>query len=276
MISTALSPTLTLNNGVAIPRFGLGVFRSGSGGATHAAVRAALAVGYRHLDTAHIYRNEDEVGAALRESGVPRDEVFVTTKLWNDDHGYDSTLRACEASLGALGLDHLDLYLLHWPVPGKRLDSWRALERLLREGRCRAIGVSNFMVHHLNELVAASEIVPAVNQFELHPFLQQREVVARCQALGIAVEAYSPLAKGKRLDDPRLAAIARDAGLTPAQALLVWSIQKGYVVIPKSANPARIRENAEALGHTLDEALMARLDALEEGLRTAWNPAEVP
>lgn len=276
MSRSALTSSIPLNNGVTIPRFGLGVFRTGQGGATKSAVLAALAAGYRHIDTAHIYRNEEEVGAALRESGIPRSEVFITTKLWNDDQGYDSALRAFDKSLRALGLTELDLYLLHWPVPGKRLEAWRALERLLREGRCRAIGVSNFMVRHLDELCAASEIVPAVNQIGLHPFLQQREVVARAQALGIVVEAYSPLAKGQRLGDARLAAIAAEAGLTPAQTLLVWSIQKGYVVIPKSANPARIRENASALDHRLDEALMARLDGLEEGLRTAWDPADVP
>jgi diketogulonate reductase-like aldo/keto reductase len=268
------SPVRTLHNGVSIPLLGLGVFRAG--GATREAVLAALAAGYRHVDTARIYRNEADVGAALRESGLPRRDVFVTTKLWNDDQGEEATLRACEASLMDLGLDYVDLYLVHWPVPERRRASWRSMERLLREGRCRAIGVSNYMVRHLDELVRDGGVVPAVNQIELHPFLQQRAVVARCEALGIAVEAYSPLTKGRRLDDPRLAEIARELGRSSAQVLLRWSLQKGYVVVAKSANAERIRENAEALGLQLDDGQMARLDALEEGLHTAWDPTDVP
>jgi diketogulonate reductase-like aldo/keto reductase len=271
-----ITDTLPLSHGGPIPRRGRGVFRSGAGAGTRDAVLAALRAGYRHVDTARIYRNEREVGEALRASGVPRAEVFVTTKLWNDDQGYDSTLRALESSLKDLGLDHVDLYLMHWPVPGKRRDSWRAMEQLHREGRCRAIGVSNFMPRHLDDLIEVAEVRPAVNQIELHPFLQQRDAVARSSELGIVVEAYSPFAKGRRLEDPRLSDIARSAGRSPAQVLVRWSLQKGYVVLPKSATPERIAANANVFDFALTAEAMAKLDALEEGFRSAWDPSVVP
>jgi diketogulonate reductase-like aldo/keto reductase len=267
---------LVLAGGIAVPRLALGVFRAGAGTATRDAVLAALRVGYRHIDTAAVYGNEAEVGEAIRESGIPRDEVFVTTKLWNDDHGYDATLRACDRSLAALGLDYLDLYLVHFPVPGNRLATWRAMEALQKAGRTRAIGVSNFMPRHLDELLAGAEIAPAINQIEIHPFLQQRAVVERCRAANIAVAAYSPLTKGRRLADPALAAIAQRVNRTPAQVLLRWSLQKGFVVVAKSAAPARIEENRSALDFALDATTMRELDALEDGTRTAWDPTDVP
>jgi diketogulonate reductase-like aldo/keto reductase len=270
------SDTVTLNNGVRIPRLGLGVYQSGSGRATEDAVGWALEAGYRHVDTAAMYRNEAEVGAALRRAfdagQVRREDVFVTTKLWNSDHGYDEALRAFDASLDRLGLDRLDLFLLHWPVPERRLHSWRALERIVGEGRCRAIGVSNFMVPHLEELLGAAAIPPAVNQIELHPWCQQRDVVAWCRAHEVAVVAYSPLTKGTRLKDPRLAAVAREAGRTPAQILLRWSLQCDFVTIPKSAKRERIRENAALFDFALDAAQMATLDGLNEERHVTWDP----
>jgi len=270
------SDAVILNNRVSIPRLGLGVYQSGRGRATENAVSWALEAGYRHVDTAAMYANETEVGAALKRAfaagGVRRDEVFVTTKLWNSDHGYDEALRAFDASHRRLGLDQIDLFLLHWPVPDRRLQSWRALERVLGEGRCRAIGVSNYMVHHLEELLRRAKIAPAVNQIELHPWCQQRDVVAFCQAHDIAVVAYSPLTKGAKLGDPRLATLARAARRTPAQVLLRWSLQKGFVTIPKSAKRERIVENATIFDFSLSPEQMTTLDGFNEERHVTWDP----
>ena len=271
-----LTATVRLNNGVEIPRIGLGVYQSGRGAETRDAVREALRIGYRHVDTARIYGNEQDVGFAVRESGLPRSEVFVTTKLWNDDQGYESALRAFEASLKRLGLEYVDLYLLHWPVKRKRLESWRALERLLADGKVRSIGVSNFMVHHLDELLASAKIVPAVNQIELSPFLQQREVCAACEKNGIAVEAYSPLTRGSRLRHPVIVQIAQRIERSPAQVLLRWGLQRGFIILPKSTHAERIAENAAVFDFALLREDMSRLDALEEGLVTGWDPRTAP
>jgi diketogulonate reductase-like aldo/keto reductase len=273
-MSDVTTATLPLNSGAQIPQVGLGVWQTPAGATARQAVLAALEVGYRHVDTARIYGNEADVGAAVRSGAVPREQVFVTTKLWNDDHGYDKALRAFDASLKRLGLDYVDLYLLHWPVGGKRLDSWRALERLYDEKRARAIGVSNFLVPHLKELLGAAKHVPAVNQIELTPFLQRRDTVALCREHGIVVEAYSPLTHGERLDHPVLADVARRVGRSVAQVLLRWSLQHGNVVLPKSTKPERIAENARVFDFALDERAMAALDALEEGLVTGWDPEE--
>lgn len=272
----AFAASLPLRTGTNIPRVGLGVFRAPRGEVTRAAVAAALALGYRHIDTARIYANEADVGAAIRDSGVPREEVFVTTKLWNDDQGTDTALRAFDASLARLGLDYVDLYLLHWPVPRRRLESWRALETLFADGRARAIGVSNFMVPHLRELIDAAAVPPAVNQIEISPFLQQRDVRAFCMRQNIVVEAYSPLTKGIRLGHPVVLSVAREAGRTPAQVLLRWGLQHGLVVLPKSTRPERIAENFALFDFELPAAAMARLDALEEGLSTGWDPRGQP
>jgi methylglyoxal/glyoxal reductase len=271
---------IALNNGISIPRLGLGVYQSGRGRATENAVSWALEVGYRHVDTAAMYGNETEVGAALKRAFatglVRREEVFVTTKLWNSDHGYDEALRAFDASHRRLGLDQIDLFLLHWPVPQRRLHSWRALERILGEGRCRAIGVSNFMVHHLEEILSRAKVLPAVNQIELHPWCQQREVVAFCNAHGIAVVAYSPLTKGMKLDDPGLTAMAREVQRTPAQVLLRWSLQRGFVTIPKSAKKERIIENAAIFDFSLGAEQMARLDSFNQEHHVTWDPRSEP
>ncbi len=262
---------LPLHSGGAIPQVGLGVWQMGRSIAREA-VLSALRAGYRHVDTARIYGNEKEVGEAVRASGVPRDEIFVTTKLWNDDQGYDSALRAFDGSLSRLGLDYVDLYLIHWPVQHKRRDSWRALEAIKKSGRARAIGVSNFLVTHLKELLSEASEKPSVNQIEVHPFLQHRDTRAFCKKHDIVVEAYSPLVRGGRLDDPRIGRVAKQVGKTPAQVLLRWSIQHGMVTLPKSVNPTRQKENAAIFDFELDPNAMADLDALEEGYASGWDP----
>jgi methylglyoxal/glyoxal reductase len=272
--ATLSSATLALNTGKAIPQVGLGVWQSPKGADTREAVQAALRLGYRHIDTARIYGNEGDVGVAVREGGVPRDQVFVTTKLWNNEQGYDSALRAFDASVERLGLDYIDLYLLHWPVAGKRKDSWRALERLFEEKRARAIGVSNFLVPHLEELLQGAKVVPAIDQIELHPFLQQRDTRAFCRDHGIVVEAYSPLTHGLRLNHPAVVEIAKRLGKSTAQVLLRWGIQHGLVILPKSTKEERIKENGALFDFELDASAMASLDALEEGLATCWDPRD--
>src|SRR6266571_2116400 len=209
MAKLNIQSTVKLNNDVRMPILGLGVYQSPPGRVTRNAVNFALRVGYRHVDTARIYGNEADVGEAVRESGVPRGDLFVTTKLWNSDQGYDSTLRACEASLKRLGLDYLDLYLIHFPVPESRNESWNAMETLLKEGKCRAIGVSNFTIRHLEELLGEHEVAPAVNQIEFHPFLYQKELLEYCQSKRIQVEAYSPLVRGERFKHPRVSSLAK-------------------------------------------------------------------
>lgn len=271
-----LSSTVTLRSGVAMPRLGLGVWQTAPGPETRAAVTAALRAGYRLVDTARTYRNEEDVGAAVRESGVPRGEVFVTTKLWNSDHGYDATLRACDESLRRLGLDQLDLYLIHWPVERLRHDSWRAMERILADGKARSIGVSNYTVRHLEELLSRAKTPPDVNQVELSPFLNQQALLAFCAKAGIQVEAYGPLVRGHKMDHPVVKRVAEAHRRTPAQVLIRWSLQHGLVTIPKSAREERIRENADVFGWELAPADMAALDALDEGYRTSWDPTDAP
>ncbi len=277
-MTTRSSPTqtVTLSNGVEMPTVGLGVFRARRGDEARAAVREALALGYRHIDTAAVYGNETDVGAAVRESGVPREQVFVTTKLWNSDQGYDNALRAFDVSQQRLGLDRVDLYLLHWPVHGLRLESWRALERLYEEGRVRAIGVSNFMTPHLDELLKSCHVAPMVDQVEASPFLQQRSLRELCSGRGIVVEAYSPLTKGLRLGHATVRSVAEALGKTPAQILIRWAIERGMVPLPKSVTPARMAENFAVYDWSLGEAALAALDALEEGLVTGWDPRSAP
>ncbi|SEE16473.1 aldo/keto reductase [Streptomyces sp. TLI_105] len=269
-------PTVTLNNGVEIPQLGFGVFQVPDDETT-AAVTAALEAGYRSIDTAAIYGNETGVGRALAASGLPREELFVTTKLWNADQGYDSTLRAFDASLAKLGLDHVDLYLIHWPAPARDLyrDSWRALERLAEEGRVRAAGVSNFQPAHLRRLMDGTALTPAVNQVELHPGLQQTELRAFHAEHGIATEAWSPLAQGAVLGDPAVAAIAARYDKSPAQVVIRWHLQLGNVVIPKSVTPARIRENFDVFDFALTDEEMRAVAALDRDLRTGPHPDEL-
>jgi diketogulonate reductase-like aldo/keto reductase len=272
----SIDTKVRLNNGVEMPVFGLGTYLAGRGRETRKAVLIALKAGYRLLDTASSYGNERDVGLAVRESGIPREEIFVTTKLWNSDHGYASAIMAFEASLERLGLSHVDLYLIHWPVQGLRSESWTALEELLRRGKCKAIGVSNYMEWHLKELLAESSVVPAVNQVEFHPYLYQKELSEFCMSKGIYLEAYCPLTQGERLDDPKLVGLASRYGKSPAQILIRWSLQRGLIVIPKSARKDRIIENADVFDFSISDDDMLVLDSLNENLRTSWDPSTAP
>lgn len=266
-------PNVTLNNGVTVPQLGFGVFLVPPG-ETERAVTNALRTGYRHIDTARLYDNEQEVGAAIARSGIARDELFVTTKVWNSDQGYDATLAAFDASLARLGLDHVDLFLIHWPVPSadRYVDTWRALEKIAAGGRSRAIGVSNFQPAHLQRLIDETGTVPAVNQVELHPNLVQAELRAFHAEHGIVTEAWSPLARGGLLSDPAIGAIAAKHGRTPAQVILRWHLQIGNVVIPKSVTPSRIAENLDVFGFFLDAGDVAAIEALDRGARIGPDP----
>ena len=259
-----------------MPAVGLGTYRSGPGREAQQSVRWALEAGYRLIDTSLAYGNEPDVGLAVRDSGIPREEVFITTKLENDDHGYDQTLRACEISLGNLGVDYLDLYLIHWPVEGLRGETWRAMERLYERGVCRAIGVSNFTVRHLEELFFSADIRPTVNQVEFHPFLFQRGLLDFCRESGVQLEAYSPLVKATRLDDPTLARIGEKYGRTPAQILIRWDIEHGVIPIPKSVHKEWIEENLEVWDFALTHDDVREIDGLDRGYHADWDPTDVP
>jgi 2,5-diketo-D-gluconate reductase A len=266
-------PGIALHDGVEIPQLGFGVFQVPPE-RTQGVVELALEAGYRHVDTAAAYRNEEGVGEAIAASGVPREEVFVTTKLWNSQQGYESTLAAFEASLGRLGFDYVDLYLIHWPMPteDRFVDTWRAFERIHEEGRARTIGVSNFRVPDLERLEAETETRPTVNQIELHPRFQQAELRAWHAEHGIATEAWSPLAQGDLLDEETIVGIAEAHGRTPAQAILRWHLQLGNVVIPKSGTPARIRENIELFDFELFDEDMDAIGRLDGGGRIGPSP----
>jgi 2,5-diketo-D-gluconate reductase A len=266
-------PSLTLHDGVEIPQLGFGVFQVPPED-TQEVVEQALAAGYRHIDTAAAYRNEKGVGAAIAASGIAREDVFVTTKLWNSEQGFETTLAAFDASLGRLGFEYVDLYLIHWPVSSEDrfVDTWRAFERIHGEGRARTIGVSNFRVEDLERLEAKTEARPTVNQIELHPRLQQPELRAWHADRRILTEAWSPLAQGELLDDETIAAIAGRHGKTPAQAILRWHLQLGNMVFPKSVTPERIRENIELFDFELSDAEMGEFERLDRGERIGPDP----
>ncbi|PPK95408.1 diketogulonate reductase-like aldo/keto reductase [Kineococcus xinjiangensis] len=269
-------PTITLNNGLPVPQLGFGVWQVPDDEADKA-VTTALGAGYRLIDTAAVYGNEEGVGRALASSDVPREEVFLTTKLWNTEQGYDSTLRAFDASLQRLGLDYVDLYLIHWPLPQKDayVETWRAFERLYAEGRAKAIGVSNFQPHHLDRLAAETEVVPAVNQVELHPYLQQRELRAACDRRQTVLEAWSPLASGGDvLRDPVIAAIAEAHGRSPAQVVLRWHVEQGHLVIPKSVTPERIAANIDVFDFELTQDELGQIGGLDRDGRVGPHPDE--
>ena len=269
------APLVEMNDGRSIPVIGFGVWQVPDDVVVDATLKA-LEVGYRHIDTAYLYHNERGVGEALRRSGLDREDVFVTTKVWNTDHGYDETLLAFDKSTGLLGIDEVDLYLIHWPTPARDiyLDSWRALIRLREEGRARSIGVSNFHEAHLRKIIDETGVIPAINQIELHPWLPQahmRDIDAR---LGIRTEAWSPLGSGRLIDDPVIGEVAAKHGKSPAQVMVRWSLQLGNIVLPKSVTPERIEQNIDVFDFELDDADMAAIATLDSGRRTGPNPDE--
>lgn len=273
-----LSSTIGLSNGVRMPRLGLGTYRSAQGGDVEASVAAALEIGYRSIDTASLYGNEEGIGAALRASGVPRDEIFITSKVGNSEQGYNSTLHAFDRSLHRLGLDHLDLYLIHWPQPQTpeswrvTVETWHAMERLYAEGVVRSIGVCNFMVHHLEELAQAAEIVPMVDQYEFHPWLQQPELGSYLDEHGIVAEAWAPVMKGRVGEVPELVMIAETHGKSAAQVAIRWILQHGMVTIPKSVHRERVAENADVFDFELSDEEMAMIDLLDRDYRFGPHP----
>lgn len=270
-----LSTKVRLNNGVEMPILGLGTWQLNNGKETEEAVLCALKTGYRLIDTAHIYGNEESVGRAIKKSGVPREEIFITTKLWNSDHGYKAAIAACEISLQRLGLSYVDLYLIHWPVTNLRNETWKAMETLLEEGKCRAIGVSNYTIQHLEELLNGSPIIPAVNQVEFNPYLYQKGLLEFCCSHGIQLEAYSPLTQGLKLGDPQLISMARKYHKSAAQILVRWVLQRGVVAIPKSSKEENIRHNADVFDFTISAEDMRVLDSFNEDLRIGWDPSTV-
>ncbi|RFU65287.1 aldo/keto reductase [Peribacillus glennii] len=271
MVSSILDCT-TLHNGVKMPWFGMGVYKVEEGKTVIDAVKAAVNHGYRSIDTASFYKNEEGVGQAIKESGVPREELFLTTKVWNTDQGYETTLQSFDASINKLGLDYLDLYLIHWPVKEKYKETWKALETLYKEGRVRAIGVSNFHIHHLEDLLADSQVKPMVNQVEYHPRLTQMELHSYCKKNKIQLEAWSPLMRGQLLDNKTLKEIGGKYNKTVSQVILRWDLQNGVVTIPKSIHEKRIVENASIFDFELSSEDMSRIDALNENRRAGTNP----
>ncbi|AGA23175.1 Reductase protein YvgN [Bacillus subtilis subsp. subtilis str. BSP1] len=274
-VPTSLKDTVKLHNGVEMPWFGLGVFKVENGNEATESVKAAIKNGYRSIDTAAIYKNEEGVGIGIKESGVAREELFITSKVWNEDQGYETTLAAFEKSLERLQLDYLDLYLIHWPGKDKYKDTWRALEKLYKDGKIRAIGVSNFQVHHLEELLKDAEIKPMVNQVEFHPRLTQKELRDYCKAQGIQLEAWSPLMQGQLLDNEVLTQIAEKHNKSVAQVILRWDLQHGVVTIPKSIKEHRIIENADIFDFELSQEDMDKIDALNKDERVGPNPDEL-
>ena len=271
-----ISSKVRLNNGVEMPWLGLGVFRSEEGAEVENAVKTALENGYRSIDTAAIYQNERGVGNAIRESGVKREEIFLTSKVWNNQQGYESTLAAFDESLEKLQTDYLDLYLIHWPKGKRSVESWKALEELYSKGKIRAIGVSNFLVHHFEVFLPECKVIPAVNQVEFHPELVQPELSEYCKKKGIQPEAWSPIMKGKVNDIPVMREIAAKYGKTPVQVVLRWDIQKGVVTIPKSVHAERIISNTQIFDFELSDEDMAIIDALDGNKRIGFHPDKIP
>ncbi|MBN2248697.1 MAG: aldo/keto reductase [Coriobacteriia bacterium] len=268
---TGLDDTVRLANGVEMPRLGLGTYKSAEGGDVEGAVTAALELGYRSIDTASLYGNEEGIGRAIAAAGVPRGEIFLTSKVWNDEQGYEHTLAAFTRSLERLGTDYLDLYLVHWPR-AETPETWRALERLYAEGAVRAIGVCNHLEHHLEEILGYADIAPMVDQYELHPWLQQPSLRSYCQAHDIVVEAWAPLMKGRVAEEPALVAVAGNHGKSPAQVALRWLLQHGVVTIPKSVHRERIAENGAVFDFTLTPEDMTAIDAADRGHRFGPEP----
>ncbi|WP_087972438.1 aldo/keto reductase [Oceanobacillus rekensis] len=269
---TNLQDTVTLNNGVNMPGFGLGVYKVEDGKTVVNSVKTAIKNGYRSIDTASFYDNEEGVGQGIKESGIPREEIFITSKVWNEEQGYESTMEAFERSLKKLNTNYLDLYLIHWPVKGMYKDTWRAMEKLYEEGKVRAIGVSNFHVHHLQDLMKDSNVKPVIDQVEFHPHLTQAELREFCEKENIQLEAWSPLKRGQLLDDPTLIEIAEKHGKTAAQIILRWNIQSNIITIPKSITEQRIIENADIFDFKLTENEMEKINDLNINDRVGTNP----
>jgi len=261
-----------LNSGWEMPWLGLGVYKAADGKEVENAVTTALGAGYRSIDTAEFYENEKGVGRAVKNSGIPRQEIFLATKVWNSSQGFDSTLRAFDRSLAGLDTDYVDLYLIHWPVEDKFPDTWRALERIHAEGRARSIGVSNFKIHHIQELLKTAEIVPAVNQVEFHPRLYQAGLLEFCREKGIQIEAWSPLMRGGLFDNPLITGLAEKYGRTPAQVIIRWELELGVVTIPKSVHPERIIENADVFDFSITDEDIQIINALNRNMRVGPDP----
>ena len=275
-MTLTIESRIKLNDGMTMPLFGLGVWRLESGKETRDAVSYALELGYIHIDTASMYNNEEDVGVAIQESSLPREKLFITTKVNSSELGYDSTLEACERSLKKLKLTYLDLFLIHKPVEGYRQNTWKALEKLKHESICRSIGVSNFSPKHLNEIFKICKFIPAVNQIEMNPFLAQKNISEFCRSKNIHITGYCPLARTEKSNDPTLVNIANECGKTWAQVMVRWGLQKQLTTIPKSANPKRIRENSDVFNFELNEKQMQRLDDLDEGFRLRPDPNQLP
>jgi len=267
-----LNDKVAIAPGVAMPRLGVGTYKAVVGGEVENEVAEALSIGYRGIDTAALYRNEDGVGRMVRASGIPRDELFIATKVWNSEQGYDLTLEAFDDSLGQLGMDHVELYLMHWPIPSKMRDAWRAMEAIQKSGRARAIGVCNFLPHHLEELLSLAEIPPAVDQVEFHPRLQQPELQAFCREHGIVQQAWAPLMRGGVFRIPELVEIAERHDKTAAQVSIRWILQLGVTAIPKSVHAERLRENADVYDFELTAEEMATIASLDTGERIGPHP----
>ena len=272
-MSISLESTVPLHGSIDIPLLGFGVYKVKEGDAVENAITSALSFGYRHLDTAALYRNERGVGRAIAASGIDRSDLFVATKLWNSSQGYESTLAAIDTSLGKLGLDYVDLYLVHWPKPEHTEGTWRAMEEIQRSGKARAIGVSNFLTDHLDQLAETATVLPSINQIEFHPHLQSPELVTYCDDHNIVVEAWSPLKHGEIIDDPELQAIAEAHAVTAPQVVLRWMLQRGIVTIPKSVTPSRIAQNVDLYDFELSANEIASINAMDRGDRVGPDPA---
>ena len=270
-----INSTVKLNNDLEMPRLGLGVYLMDPGEETRQAVKTALEEGYRLIDTAAMYGNERDVGRAVKESPVSREEIFVTTKLWNSDHGYDRTLRAFDKSLQLLDMEYIDLYLIHWPVEGLRKETWRAMEKLYNDGKCRAIGVSNYTISHLTELLDCADVPPTVDQVEFSPFLYQKDLLEFCQSKDIRLEAYSPLTRTKKFNNPVIKQMAEKYQKSPAQIMIRWALQHEVIVIPKSSHRERIRENARVFDFSISEEDMETLNGLNQNYHVSWDPTHV-
>ncbi|MFX0094819.1 MAG: aldo/keto reductase [Candidatus Hodarchaeota archaeon] len=264
-----LSSKITLNNGVKIPILGLGTWQI-RGNIVEKTILWALEAGYRHIDTAWVYSNEKRIGNAIKKSGIDREDIFITTKLWNSDHGHDKPLKAIDKSLKNLDLDYLDLYLIHWPVPGN-IETWKVMEKILKDGKARAIGVSNFLIHYLEQLLPEAEVIPTVNQVEFTPYLYLKDLHAYCEKNNIKIEAYSPLTRGKKFQDPKLVEIADSYNKTAAQILIRWNLQHGSIVIPKSTHKKWIVENSQVFDFNISEEDMEKLSGLNENLRVSGS-----